>query len=64
MGLRNKNSYELRAKANMDETPLYLNMSTSTTVQTIGSKQLILEQKDENAEKNTVIETVLASEEN
>ena len=64
MGLRNKNSYELRAKANMDETPLYLNMSTSTTVQTIGSKQLILEHKDENAEKNTVIETVLASEEN
>ena len=32
--LRNKNSYKLYAMAKMDETPKYLNMLTSTTVQT------------------------------
>ena len=34
--------------ANMDETPIYLNMFTSPTVQTIGSKLLIIEHKDKN----------------
>ena len=32
--------FELDAIANMDETPLYLNMPPSTTVQKIGSKRV------------------------
>ena len=41
--LRNKNSYELYAMANMDNTPIYLNMPSPTTVQITWSKKLILE---------------------
>ena len=37
--LRNKNSYELYALANMDETPIYLNMFAYNTLQAIGSKK-------------------------
>ena len=37
--------------ANMDETPIYLNMHTSTTVQVIVSKKLVLEHKDKNTKE-------------
>ena len=38
--LRNKNSNELYAIANIDETPIFLNVPTSTTVQTIESMKV------------------------
>ena len=38
--LRRKYWFEVDAIANMDETPLYLNMPPSTTVQKIGSKRV------------------------
>ena len=38
--LRNKEKYELYVIESMNETPLYLDMFSSTTVQTIGSKKV------------------------
>ena len=47
--LRNKYWFELDAIANMDETPLYLDMPPSTTVQKIESKRVnIKTQRQEN----------------
>ena len=50
--------------ANMDETPIWLNMPTSTTVQIIGSKKVNIETQGQENWRITVILPILESEEN
>ena len=49
--LRNKNNFELHAIATINETLVYLNMSSPTSIKKIGSKKLISEQKSKKTEK-------------
>ena len=43
--------YELYAMANIDETPIYFNMPTSTTVKTIGSKKVKIKTQAQETEE-------------
>ncbi len=38
--MRAKNSYKLDEIGNMDETPVFINMPTNTTIDKIGSKSI------------------------
>ena len=62
--LRSKYWFELDAIANMDETPLYLNIPPSTTVQKIGSKRVNIKTQGQENWRVTAILTILASGEN
>ena len=62
MKLRDKNSYELYVMANVDESLIYLNMPITATVQSIGSKKLILEHKDKKIEEQQQFYQLLNSE--
>ena len=57
---RIKYDFDLNAIANMDKTPLYLNMPPCTTVQKIGSKKVNRTQGQENWSEATIL-TVPAS---
>ena len=59
--LRSKYWFELDAIANMDETPLHLNMPPSTTVQKIGSKRVNIKTQGQENWRVTAILTILAS---
>ena len=58
--LRSKYWFELDAIANIDETPLYLNMLPSTTVQIIGSKRVNIKTQGQKNWRVTAL-TILAS---
>ena len=58
---RSKYDFELNAIANMDETPLYLNMSPCTTVQKIVFKKVNIRTQGQENLRVTSILTVLAS---
>ena len=47
--------------ANIDETPIYLNMPTPTTVRTIWSKKVNIRKQGQDNWRMTVILTILAS---
>ena len=47
--------------ANMDETPIYLNISASITVQTIGSKKVNIRKQTQENWRITVILSTLTS---
>ena len=53
--------FELDAIAIMDETPMYLNMPPSTTVQKIGSKRINIKTQEQENWRVTAILTILAS---
>ena len=59
--LRSKYWFELDAIANMDETPLYLNVPPSTTVQKIGSKRVKIKTHGQENWRVTAILTIHAS---
>ena len=59
--LRSKYWFELDAIANMDETPMYLNMPPSTTVQKIGSKRVNIKTQGQENWRVTAILIILAS---
>ena len=58
---RSKYNFELNAITNMHKTPLYLNMSSCTTVQKIGSKKVNIRTQGQQNWRVTAIFTVLAS---
>ena len=48
---------------NIDETPIYLNIPTSATVRTIGSKKVNIETQKQENWRITIFFTILASRE-
>ena len=62
--LRNKNIYELYAITNIDETLIYSNIPTSTTVQTIWSKKVNIRTQGQENWRLTAVLTILSSREN
>ena len=57
--LRNKSSDELYLMKNMNETPIYLNMPASTTVQTNRSKKINIRIQGQENWRITVILTIV-----
>ena len=53
--LRHKSNYELYAMTNINETPIYLNIPTSITVQTIGSRKVNIRAQGKENWRITVI---------
>ena len=53
--LRHKSNYELHTMTNINETPIYLNIPTSITMQTIGSRKANIRAQGQENWRITVI---------
>jgi hypothetical protein len=59
--MRNKKFFELAGIANMDETPLYLNMPPERVVEKIGAKEVIVKTQGQESCRVSVLLTILGS---